>query len=253
MYRSRKLCHWIELNHDNFIQAQISLAVQSNTGVIFPQTALRFLLLPISFARKFLLFGAQHQIDHKTRQGNFLAGPLPDLMVGLRLIDHEGSVLEVLGEDQTRMYRASMGVFGVVTHVRLKLVRARPLMFAEEEARLDLSNERKVASYFQFRLDQCKPPHNLVAQQYFIDMYKGKCLCLARREERKASGEDENDTVESTHYKAGASKEGVALGGLLALWTKLENKLGIVPAPIDISFVRAKILEFLPSSCPPNS
>jgi len=185
-----------------------------------------------------------------TNGGDVIAGPLPDLMVGLRLIDHEGSAVEVLGEEQTRMYRASMGVFGVVTHVRLKLARARPLTFTEEEARLNLSNEKKLASYFQFRLDLCRPPHNLVAQQYFVDMYKGKCLCLAWREERVARGGEDGGTVESTHYKADASKEGVALGGLLALWTKLENKLGIVPGPIDIFLLRAKVFRCFPSSCP---
>ena len=77
-----------------------------------------------------------------------LEGPLPDMMVGLRLVDCTGAVKDVTDPDEVRLHRSAMGGFGVVTHVRLRMVEARHIDFDSQTTLLDFETEKVFIDYY---------------------------------------------------------------------------------------------------------
>merc|ERR1712176_74820 len=82
------------------------------------------------------IFSIGGLVNMCTHGGRMKAGLIADTVVGLRVINAEGEVRIIDSEDELRFYRMSLGAFGVVTHVTMKLRKITELALESTEADL---------------------------------------------------------------------------------------------------------------------
>merc|ERR1712176_590838 len=108
-------------------------------------------------------------INMCTHGGCMKAGLVADTVVGLRVINAEGEVCVVDDEDKLRYYRMSMGAFGVVTHVTMRLRKITELALVSREDDLVMTRE-----FFQEYFGDKTSKDGPLFQQLFFDFHRMK-------------------------------------------------------------------------------